>query len=554
MLKKRNLLFLSLLILGILLLSSCFLNPPVTEGILKGQIMVPEGTIQAKDLTGQALPDATVNIIDLSTGAIIATTVTDSDGYYQVSVPPGGPYLLEAAKDGVKLEQITCSVEVGIEYDLGTADCMTTTAALIAQAMMDAGDNPADIDCAAIIADPNFDDVSSIVCSTIKAGQDPTTSALVQQAVEYFLNPPTPTPSPTPNPTPTPLSDAKTITTFDFLALDPDVIGVIDEGAKTIALTVPNGTVVTALVATFTSSAASAVTVGGAAQTSATTENNFTNPVAYLVTAEDGTTVTYTVTVNAEASHVATVTSGTYTVSAGGTASETIINVSFGTAKATFLAALTKGQADQTWVDTAIADPVVSTNTLVVTAQDGTTVVTYTVTVNAVVLAIGDSYGGGIVAYILQAGEFNGVYGYDENVQHGLIAATADQSTAIHWWNESYMVTSAIGLVIGFGQANTAVIVAKQGVGSYAAQACDDYSVTVDGVTYTDWFLPSKDELNKLYLNKDEIGSFADEGYWSSSESRYDRAWYQDFYSGNPGAQDEFTKDLYNHVRAVRAF
>jgi len=36
--------------------------------------MVPEGTIQAKDLTGQALPDATVNIIDLETGAIIATT------------------------------------------------------------------------------------------------------------------------------------------------------------------------------------------------------------------------------------------------------------------------------------------------------------------------------------------------------------------------------------------------------------------------------------------------------------------------------------------------
>jgi len=201
MLKKRNLLFLSLLILGALLLSSCFLNPPVTEGILKGQIMVPEGTIQAKDLTGQALPDATVNIIDLATGAIIATTVTDANGYYQVSVPPGGPYLLEAAKGGVKLEQITCSVEVGIEYDLGTADCTTTAAALIAQAMMDAGDNPADIDCDDIIADPHFDDVSSIVCSIIKAGGDPTASTLVQQAVEDFLNPPEPAPTPTPTPT-----------------------------------------------------------------------------------------------------------------------------------------------------------------------------------------------------------------------------------------------------------------------------------------------------------------------------------------------------------------
>ena len=128
---KKTLILLSFLILGVLLLSSCFLNPPVTEGILKGQIMVPEGTTQAKDLTGQALPDATVNIIDLATGAIIATTVTDSDGYYQVSVPPGGPYLLEAVKGSVKLEQITCSVEVGIEYDLGTADCVTTAAAMI---------------------------------------------------------------------------------------------------------------------------------------------------------------------------------------------------------------------------------------------------------------------------------------------------------------------------------------------------------------------------------------------------------------------------------------
>ena len=162
--------------------------------------MVPEGTTQAKDLTGQALPDATINIIDLTTGAIIATTTTDATGYYQVAVPPGGPYLLEAVKGSVKLEQITCQVEVGIEYDLGTADCVSTSAALIAQAMMDAGDNPADINCADIIADSNFDDVSGIVCATIKAGGDPTVSAAVQQAVEDFLNPPATTPSPAPTP------------------------------------------------------------------------------------------------------------------------------------------------------------------------------------------------------------------------------------------------------------------------------------------------------------------------------------------------------------------
>ena len=201
MLKKRNLLFLSLLILGILLLSSCFLKPPVTEGILKGQVIVPEGSVQTKDLTGQALPDATVNIIDLATGEIIATTTTDSDGHYQVFVPAGGPYLLEAISNGVKVQQITPQVEVGIEYDLGTADCTTTAIALIVQAMLDAGVDLADINLADIEADPNFDDVLSNITSIIEAGGDPTTSAAIEEAVEDFLNPPSPTPTSAPTPT-----------------------------------------------------------------------------------------------------------------------------------------------------------------------------------------------------------------------------------------------------------------------------------------------------------------------------------------------------------------
>ena len=81
-------------------------------------------------------------------------------------------------------------------------------------------------------------------------------------------------------------------------------------------------------------------------------------------------------------SNIATITSGTYTVSAGGTANETITGVPFGTDKATFLSALTKGQPNQSWNDAGINDTITSSNTLVVTAQDGTTVVTYTVTVN----------------------------------------------------------------------------------------------------------------------------------------------------------------------------
>lgn len=89
----------------------------------------------------------------------------------------------------------------------------------------------------------------------------------------------------------------KQITTFSFNALDPDVVATIDQDALTIDLTVPLGTNVTALVATFSNSLLSDVTIGGTAQTSGTTANDFTNPVSYVVTAEDGGTQAYTVTV-----------------------------------------------------------------------------------------------------------------------------------------------------------------------------------------------------------------------------------------------------------------
>jgi hypothetical protein len=89
---------------------------------------------------------------------------------------------------------------------------------------------------------------------------------------------------------------AKAITAFNFNGLTPAVIGVVNEGAKTIALTVPSGTNVTSLIATFTTTGAS-LKVGAAVQTSGTTPNNFTSPVTYRVTAADASTQDYVVTV-----------------------------------------------------------------------------------------------------------------------------------------------------------------------------------------------------------------------------------------------------------------
>ena len=162
--------------------------------------------------------------------------------------------------------------------------------------------------------------------------------------------------------------------------------------------------------------------------------------------------------------------------------------------------------------------------------------VTPTVTVNAELLAIGDYYGGGKVAYI------------DGSGIHGLIAATADQSTGIAWSNITFtkIGATAQGILIGTGQTNTTAIVGQSGCVSGAAWLCNNLN---EG-GYTDWFLPSKDELSKLYLNKVAIGGFADKFYWSSSELNALTAWGQSFNSGGGYGSKSSTF----RVRAVRAF
>jgi hypothetical protein len=90
--------------------------------------------------------------------------------------------------------------------------------------------------------------------------------------------------------------------------------GSINELAKTILVTMPFGTNVTALVATFTTTG-SGVKVGVLSQVSGTTPNNFTNPVAYIVSAADTTTATYTVTVSLAAiAPVVLGTAGNFTI------------------------------------------------------------------------------------------------------------------------------------------------------------------------------------------------------------------------------------------------
>jgi len=174
------------------------------------------------------------------------------------------------------------------------------------------------------------------------------------------------------------------------------------------------------------------------------------------------------------------------------------------------------------------------------------------VVVPELILAIGDIYGGGKVAYIFEDGDT----GYVSGEQHGLIAATEDQSTGIQWRNGSYQIqaTGATDIAIGTGYANTELIISVQGpiATDYAAGLARDYA----GGEYHDWFLPSHLELHNLYLNRVAIGGFSTgmglgSHYWSSTEASGMLAREQNFNTGYAGYD---TKKTINQVRAVRAF
>jgi hypothetical protein len=107
----------------------------------------------------------------------------------------------------------------------------------------------------------------------------------------------------------------------------------------------------------------------------------------------------------------------------------------------------------------------------------------------------------------------------------------------------------SFGTAIGTGAGNTAMIVAYCSQSGIAARICS--ALVLNG--YSDWFLPSKDELNLMYqnLNQAGLGSFANDWYWSSTENNSSNAWLQNF---SDGGQVSGSKGANKYVRAVRVF
>ncbi|MBT3612137.1 MAG: DUF1566 domain-containing protein, partial [Flavobacteriales bacterium] len=156
-------------------------------------------------------------------------------------------------------------------------------------------------------------------------------------------------------------------------------------------------------------------------------------------------------------------------------------------------------------------------------------------------LQIGQTYQGGIIFYL----DGNG---------GGLICDIQDLADA-EWGCVGTDISGADGDSIGTGSQNTIDILAGCTTTGIAADICAN--LTLNG--YSDWFLPSKDELNQMYLNIGQgnalglgnIGGFSSNNYWSSSEYNATKSKRQDFFNGYQG--DSYKSDTL-HVRAVRAF
>ena len=202
------------------------------------------------------------------------------------------------------------------------------------------------------------------------------------------------------------------------------------------------------------------------------------------------------------------------------------------------------GKAETIWT----LGETIGKQTLSVTALDidGKTVSNCsTLIVNATgLLEIGSYYAGGIVFYIDQTGK------------HGFACTLSDQSSAAEWGCYATSLDGADGTSIGTGEQNTLDIVS----GCYTIGTAAHLCYTLNYNSYSDWFLPSVDELSYMYHNKNTINEVAvsnggealfEDYYWSSSDYSSWQAWPFIFTDGNSGTME---KNIKARVRAVRAF
>lgn len=162
---------------------------------------------------------------------------------------------------------------------------------------------------------------------------------------------------------------------------------------------------------------------------------------------------------------------------------------------------------------------------------------------------LGEEFGGGIVFQLWK--DNNGI-------EHGLIVAKRDQSVSQDWSNVVNVLIGTNAQSTWDGEGNTAAIIAQSGHSNSAAKLCDDYTVA----GFSDWYLPSIDELKTLYQNRFHVNrasayvlgltQLGNDTYLSSTESSFSMVWALNLGYGQP--ENNRTKSEKLYVRSIRSF
>lgn len=328
-----------------------------------------------------------------------------------------------------------------------------------------------------------------------------------------------------------------TISAFSFLS--PVVTGVVDNTAHTVALTVPYGSSKSALISTFSIGIGATAKIGAIAQVSGTTANDFTSPVTYTFTAQDGTTtqdyvVTVTVAIQAPA-FTLSASSETRTVSTpatGFTVNSTGGAIaSFGISPST-PAGMSFSTSTGVFSGTPSVVAGATTYTVTATNASGTATQTFAFAVTEHVYAVGDTGPGGGIVFYYSVGGFTETGAACASSCHYLEWAPNTWSGGIAdpvlaWSSDASNSSGATGVAIGTGFANTTAMLTSSG--SYTKDTSGAaFSVhAYTGGGKTDWFLPSLGELSAMsvyYINYG-TGGFESTWYWPSTEGSATQAY-----------------------------